>query len=195
MQSDFDSNAAPSKKRFWLIVILISLIGMGFGVKPAWHWLQESRSKSITRKGMKAVEEKKWEIAYQQADLGLQLNPQNEEGWRIMARIYTEARMDRALFYWQELEKRKVLTKEDRGYYLTLLLALKRFDLASVQWNYLRPFIATLSEREIHLGLDYYHFTQKDGESIALLREVLAYQQNPHFEFLLAKILRITLNF
>ncbi len=137
---------------------------------------------------MKAVEENQWEVAYQQADLGLQLNPQNEEGWRIMARVYTEARMDRALFYWQELEKRKKLTQTDRGYYLQLLLILKRLDLAAKQWEALRGFGDRLSEREIILGIEYYRLTQKNQEAIALLRKV-SHESHLKYQYLLGQFL------
>lgn len=137
---------------------------------------------------MKAVEAKQWEIAFQQADLGLQLNPKNEMGWRIMARVYSEARMDRALFYWQELENRKQLTQEDRGYYLNLLLVLRRFDQAAIQWNYLLPLRDRLSQREILLGVDYYRLTQKNSEAIALLKNPKS-QEEPLNRFLLGQFL------
>ena len=189
VQEDFKSDSKKIFSRFWILGLIFSLLLLlGLTAKPLWHWLQSVRSYSITERGMKAVEAKQWELAFQQADLGLQLNPHNEMGWRIMARVYSEARMDRALFYWQELEKRKQLTQEDRGFYLDLLLVLKRFDLAAVQWEHLLPLRDHLSQREILLGVDYYRLTQKSSEAIALLRNAKIQKESQN-RFLLGQFL------
>ncbi len=147
------------------------------------------RAHSIAQKGIQAIQEEKWEVAYQQADLALQLDPKNEQAWRIMARVYTQARMDRAIFYWQELDQRHLLTNEDRYYYLKLLLEFKRLDLAQAQWQALQLKKEGLSSQDVILGLNYFLLLNRNAEAIALLRTSLQKQDNREERLLLGELL------
>jgi hypothetical protein len=92
-------------------------------------------------------------------------------------------------FYWQELERRQQLTDEDRGYYLKLLLDLKRYDLARPEWESFKAKGERLTSQELMLGLEFLLQTNRLEEAIALLRSALQKHEDQNQRLLLGELL------
>src|SRR5260370_42031570 len=95
------------------VVVLVLVAGF-FGARPMRNAIKAWQARRHAAKAFALIESANWQEARKEAVAAYQLRPTEPESIRAIARFLSRTRQPDALEFWQQLEKLRPLTREDR---------------------------------------------------------------------------------
>ena len=102
-------------RRLVVVLALLLLLGLGgvFGARPAAHAIKAWQARRHARETFALIEKEQWNDARKEATAAYQLWPEEPEAIRAVARFLSRTRQPQALEFWDRLDKRGRLTRDD----------------------------------------------------------------------------------
>jgi tetratricopeptide (TPR) repeat protein len=94
--------------------LVVSLVAGFFGARPALNAIKAWQARRHAARAFAYIENANWLEARKEATAAYQLRPTEPQSVRAIARFLSRTRQPDALEFWQQLEKRTPLTREDR---------------------------------------------------------------------------------
>lgn len=125
-------------RRRWVIaiglVVFLVLLGI-LAVRPVRHQIKAWQARRHAHKAFALIEAEKWVEARDEALAAYQLEPAEPEGLRAVARFLSRTRQREAFEFWNKLEDRHLLTRQDRRDEAEVALASGNTAVASAAVN------------------------------------------------------------
>lgn len=111
-------------------LVVVLLIGAGFGAKFSYRWLKAQRADQFAAQADALSEESKWDEAAEKYRAALQLDPLGYHGLRGAARLASRLARPEDVDLWEQVAKLPQCTVQDRQEYAEVLLRRGRLKVA-----------------------------------------------------------------
>ena len=96
-----------------LVLVFVIVLGF-FTARPTLNAIKAWQARRHAERAFALIEKEQWNDAQKEAIAAYQLRPTEPQALRAVARFLSRTRQPQALDFWQQLEKRAPLTRDDR---------------------------------------------------------------------------------